>query len=194
MSELLQYISDSVHVYATALPWFLPGLVLSAVIGVPLCSPVAAMLRTRRSIAYLLIVSLGAIVAATIPPGAEGFDRIADGIGACHLHPLGLATRHAYLSVSEVSLNVLLFIPLGVGLGLLPRTRRTALLVAAACGLPVAIEAVQLLVPQLGRACESRDVVDNLLGLLIGLVAGILAGAFVGVIRGRSRNGPGLER
>jgi hypothetical protein len=186
VSDLLQYVSDSVRTWATALPWFLPGLVLSAVIGLPLSGPVAGMLRTRRSIAYLLIVSLAAILAATIPPGADGFDRIADGIGTCHLHPLGLATRHAYLGVSEVSLNVLLFIPLGLGLGLLPRTRRTALLVAAAFGLPVAIEAAQLLVPQLGRSCESRDVIDNLLGLVIGLVAGALAVALAGVVRGRS--------
>jgi hypothetical protein len=34
------------------------------------------------------------------------------------------------------------------------------------------IEATQLMVPVLGRACESGDVVDNMLGLVLGLTTG----------------------
>ena len=50
------------------------------------------------------------------------------------------------------------------------------LVVVAAIALPFAIEATQLLVPLLGRGCESADVVDNLIGLAIGLAIGLVAG------------------
>ena len=173
--QLADYAADSVRLYTATLPWFLPGLVLALLLGIPLSGPVARTLRARRSVAYLLIVSLGAILAATLPPGADGFDRLADGIGACHLHRLGPAASHDYLSVSEVSLNVLLFVPLGIALALLPRTRRTLGIAVTAFLLPVAVEVIQLVVPTLGRACESGDVVDNLAGLVLGLGLGGVA-------------------
>jgi len=187
--QLADYAAESVRIYTAALPWFLPGLVLAMVLGVPLSGPVAHWLRTRRAVGYLLIVSLGAILAATLPPGAEGFDRAADRIGACDLHRIGLATSHDYLSVSEVSLNVLLFVPLGVAIALLPRTRRTLGIAVAAFLLPVSIEVTQLVVPTLGRACESGDVVDNLAGLLLGLAIG-----GVGVAIGQAATRMGRSR
>jgi hypothetical protein len=175
VSDLVRYAIGSVRAYAAALPWFAPGLILSFAVGLPLSGPVSRVLRTRRSVAYLLIVSLGAIVAATLPPGPAGFDRIGTAIGACDLERRGLATAHDYLSVSEVSLNVLLFIPLGVAVALLPWSRRTIVVAAAAFALPVAIEAAQLVVPFLGRQCQSGDVIDNLLGLVVGLVVGAVS-------------------
>ncbi len=71
--------------------------------------------------------------------------------------------------MNDTSLNYVLFIQLGVPLGLLPRSRRALGLVIVAFALPWAIEATQLLVPVLGRGCQSADVVDNSLGLLLGL-------------------------
>jgi hypothetical protein len=174
VSDLVRYAAVSVRAYAAALPWFAPGLILSFAIGLPLSGPVRRMLRTRRSVSYLLIVSLGAILAATLPPGAAGFDRIGAGIGACDLERRGLATAHDYLSVSEVSLNVLLFIPLGLAIALLPWSRRTLAVAGAAFALPFVIELAQLAVPILGRECQSGDVIDNLLGLVLGLVSGAI--------------------
>jgi hypothetical protein len=147
--------------------------------------PVATMLRTKRLVAYLLIVSVGAILAATLPPGMAGFDQVADGVGSCHIHRLGLAAADDYFGVTETSLNVLLFIPLGLALALLPWSRRTVALIGAAFALPIAIEATQLLVPMLGRACESGDVIDNMVGLLIGLVVGGVAMVFARVATAR---------
>lgn len=51
-------------------------------------------------------------------------------------------------------------------------------MLAAAVALPFVIEATQLLVPSLGRACESADVVDNLTGLVLGLAAGAVVARF----------------
>ena len=190
MSELATYLADSLRLYATVLPWFLPGVVVALVLGVPLSRPVARALGAPRAVAYLLAVSVGAILAATLPPGAGGFDRLADEHGGCHLQRLWLADAHAYLSVSEVSLNVLLFVPLGVALALLPRSTRARTVAIAALALPIAIEALQVVLTPLGRACESGDVVDNLIGLVIGLIIGGVLSLVIRLVRGSTEPGP----
>ena len=67
---------------------------------------------------------------------------------------------------------MLLFIPLGVAIGLVPGSRRKAVLTGLAVLLPIAIESAQLLLPILGRGCQSGDVFDNLTGLLLGWLIG----------------------
>ncbi len=81
----------------------------------------------------------------------------------------------------EVIYNVLLMVPAGAAAWLWPdATRRLA---AFACALftPLAIEAGQRLVPELSRACQVGDVMNNALGVFIGwsLVAGCCAMAHV---------------
>ena len=79
-----------------------------------------------------------------------------------------------YLRVNDTSLNVLLFIPLGTLIGVLPRSPYRVPILIAAIILPFAIEVLQLVISPLGRACQSADVFDNLLGLTLGLGAGLL--------------------
>jgi glycopeptide antibiotics resistance protein len=100
---------------------------------------------------------------------------------------MGLIRLHELIRVDDRSLNVLLFIPLGVSLGLLPRSRRTAVLVLAAVLFPFVIETTQLLVPALSRGCESVDVIDNLTGLAIGLAGGAILGLLLPDVRRRER-------
>jgi glycopeptide antibiotics resistance protein len=71
-----------------------------------------------------------------------------------------------------------MFIPLGATIGLVPRSRRMAVVLIAAIALPFAIEITQMLLPVLARACESADVVDNLTGLVVGIGGGGVAGWF----------------
>lgn len=68
----------------------------------------------------------------------------------------------------------MLFVPLGLAVGLLGRSPATTRVLVAAFALPLAVEAIQSLLPMLGRGCQSRDVVDNLLGLGIGVALGVL--------------------
>jgi len=75
-------------------------------------------------------------------------------------------------SHNDSLLNVVFFVPLGVVIGLAPRTTRKVALILAAGLLPFVIESTQLLVPALARSCESADVFDNLTGLAVGLVTG----------------------
>lgn len=158
--------------FATVLPWFLPGVALSIVVALLLGRRIADRLKTTWPVAALLIVALGAVLAATIPP-----DRGLLGAGAravCDLARLGPAPIGEYLRLGDTSLNVALFVPLGLALGLLPRASAKRLWPLAIL-LPFAIEALQLLVPALGRGCQSADVFDNLLGLALGAsVAGVI--------------------
>ena len=59
---------------------------------------------------------------------------------------------------------------------MLPRSPYRAPILIAAVILPFAVEAFQLVVTPLGRACQSADVFDNLLGLVVGLGVGSLIG------------------
>jgi glycopeptide antibiotics resistance protein len=133
-------------------------------------------------VAFVLILSLGVIVSATLTPQSEALAFGAQGSSSCNLSRLELAPLDELLAVNETSLNVLLFVPLGAAIALLPSTRIELVLAVAAIALPFAIEATQLLVPLLDRGCESADVIDNLTGLAVGFAGGVLAGW---VARGR---------
>jgi glycopeptide antibiotics resistance protein len=91
----------------------------------------------------------------------------------------------------ETSLNVLLFVPLGVTVGLASSPRRLLALLGLALALPVAIEAIQLVATPLDRACQSGDVIDNVSGFLVGFVPALLAS--VAIRAGRAFADGGLS-
>ena len=160
-----------------ALPWLLPGIAVSAVVSVLVGGVVARALETHRAVATLLVFSLGVIVSATLTP--HGGDLLLDGAtsGTCDLSRLSLPNLGAFLGLNDTSLNVLLFVPLGVAIALLPRSPRTVVVAIGALLLPLAIETTQLVVPAISRGCESADVIDNLLGLAVGFAAGLALAA-----------------
>ena len=84
-------------------------------------------------------------------------------------------------------LNVLLFMPLGVSIAFMPRSRLKVAVLVAAIALPFAIETTQLLLPILDRGCQSADVIDNLTGLVLGLAGGSVAGLLAGAVYRRTR-------
>jgi hypothetical protein len=151
-------------------PGFLPGLLISVVVGAIARRPVARRLGMSGLEAWVLIVSTGAVLAATLPPGAEApTSLIKDG---CDTSRLGPAPISAYLRFGTTSLNVLLFVPLGWAVTRIGRPRIRAVAVLLAVLLPIAIEVTQLVAAPLGRACQVPDVIDNLIGLGIGMALG----------------------
>jgi len=164
------------------IPWILPGLGVSLVIAFVLGGPVERTFRAGPLLSWALILSLGIILSATLTPSREAIDSGASGIRGCDFSRIGLIPIRELLRFGDTGLNVLMFAPLGVAIGLLPGSGRKAAVVAAAIALPFAIEVIQLLVPVLDRACESADVVDNLTGLAIGLVGGVAAGRLAAVV------------
>jgi glycopeptide antibiotics resistance protein len=154
------------------LPWLLPGLLASMVVGVVVSGWIARRIGSGRAVAWGLFVGFGLVFAATLTPLREGLELGAT-VGTCDFQRVGIAPLAELLRIGDTSLNVLLFIPLGFAVGLIPASRRRNVILILAIAAPFAIETWQLLLPVLGRGCQSADVFDNLTGLLIGGVIGI---------------------
>jgi hypothetical protein len=165
------------------LPWFVPGVVLSMTIALFVCGPVGKRLAVRGLVAWAILVGVGVIASATLTPHYGALNPGPVGIGTCDLSRIGPAPTADLLRLDEASLNVALFIPLGIAIGLVQASGLRRSLMVASAALPFGIEAIQMIVPILARGCQSADVVDNLSGFLIGLVAGT-ALRFVGTGRG----------
>jgi VanZ like family len=170
------------------------GIAVSLVVSLALCIPVGRALGIAVANAWLLVFSLGIIFSATLTPSLEATSYGALGTGRCDLSRFTPLSLGQLLAFDEYSLNVLLFVPLGIAIGCILRDRYQSTLAVAAVALPFAIEWIQLVVVQLDRACQSGDVVDNLLGLTIGLIAGsLVAGVWRAIARVRSgRRRPGV--
>ena len=159
--------------YRHLLPWFLPGLAISILVALVLASPLARLVRVGRPLAWAIVVAFGIIISATLTPLRGTFNFAAVG-GTCDLSRIGLAPVGALLHVDDTSLNILLFVPLGITIGLVAALRPRIALLVLAIGLPFLIETTQLLAPALERGCQSADVFDNLTGLIVGLAIGLI--------------------
>lgn len=153
------------------LPFLAPGIGLALVLAVLASSFLGRWLRTRRSVAAVLILSAGIVMAATVTPlsaAAQGSETMR----SCDLSRIGPAGWGVFSRPSDELANILLFIPLGVTIALLPQSSRRMAALAVAFLLPFMIETLQLVASPLGRSCQSADVVDNLTGLMVGILAG----------------------
>jgi uncharacterized membrane protein (Fun14 family) len=169
--------------YVSPLPWLLPGSVLALVAATLGSAVVGRWLGVRRIVAWTLLVTLGIIASGTLTPLDREFQGSAHP-GTCDLSRLGPAALADLTDpTTDVAANILLFIPLGLTVGLIPGSRRKAAIVVGALVLPVMIESVQLLATPLHRGCESADVIDNLTGLAIGLVVGTALRRYVPSVR-----------
>jgi hypothetical protein len=150
------------------------ALAVSFVVAIVLSRPAASWLHTRPYIAGLLLLGFALVFSATLVPTAAALEGVPSD-GVCDTSRIGIAPIEELTSVNTSSLNVLLFMPLGVAVGLLPWSRAAAVAALAAASLTFIVEAIQLLVPVLGRGCQTADLVDNLMGLAIGLAIGLSA-------------------
>lgn len=153
---------------------FLPGVLLSAGISLVAARRVGRWLAIVRPLATLLVFAVGLILSATVTPSRGALRHGTVGTGTCDLGRVGLAPFGEILSLHDPAFNILLFLPLGLALGSLPRSGRQIVLIVIGLILSPAVEITQLLATSLDRACQSSDVVDNLTGLGVGLVAGWL--------------------
>jgi VanZ family protein len=165
---------------------FIPGLLVAFAFGLVTGRAAASVLSAPRLLGIAMMAALGAILATTLSP-SSGMPEVGSIPGTCAVSRLWPDSLSELLTINEVSLNVLMFIPLGLTLGLAPRSRRTIMAILAATALPFLIEAIQLLVPALGRYCDGADVADNLLGLYLGILLGIIASGAAGHRSSRSR-------
>jgi len=161
-----------VREYLADFAWFWPGVGITLVVGVALGGRVGTALGLRRASATLLLLGFGLIVSATLTPSREALAFGTTGSGTCDLSRIGLAPLRQLIRFGDPALNVFLYIPLGAAIGLASRSRYRIALAIGAAVMPFAIEATQLTVTWLDRACQSSDVSDNLTGLLVGALIG----------------------
>ena len=171
----------------SSVEWFGPGLVISAIVAGVVCGVVARLLGTRPLVAWLLVFSVGSIVAATLTPIHDTLETGAAGVGTCDLSRFGPAHLADLRTLNDTSLNVLLFLPLGAAIGFLPDRRGKVAVAALAVAFPFAIEGIQLVATSLHRGCQSADVADNLTGLLLGFAVGQAVHLVTGFVSPRER-------
>jgi hypothetical protein len=159
---------------------------VSIVVAAFASRPVARALGSGQVLAGALVISLGIVLSATLTPSPYGPQRdfaLAGDLESysptCDLSRIGPAPIGDYLTINDTSLNVLLLVPLGLTIGLLPASRRKTAILLLALALPFIVEGTQLVVVPLNRACQSADVSDNLLGFVLGLGVGTSAGWLV---------------
>jgi hypothetical protein len=165
---MLDGISFRLPSVLTFIPWLVPGIVLSALGATALAPAVGRWLRAPTLQAWLLLLGVGIVASATLTPIPGDGTPFA----FCDTRRLGPPPLTDLLRVSTASLNVLLFIPLGLAVGLLPRSERSTMVAGATLALPFVVEIAQSLLPALGRGCQTGDMVDNVIGLLLGFVIG----------------------
>ena len=118
-----------------------------------------------RLAAFCAPAAFALVIAATLSPTTHRLGQI----GQCGTH---LTTTGGLTSLQGL-LNVVLFVPAAGMLTL--ASGRPGDGIAAGIGLSAAVEAVQALVPQLGRSCQLHDLIANSLGAVcgVGLAAGV---------------------
>ncbi len=158
------------------IPWLLPGVLVSLVIGLIVCRWLGRRLKVHPAVALLLIVGFGLVVSTTLTPLRDAIDDGAIGTGVCDFSRWWPVSPLTWFRLSDPTLNIILFVPLGLAVGLLPPSRTKTVLVVGVLALPFIVESVQLLAPILARGCQSADAIDNLTGAVLGLVMGTVIG------------------
>ena len=149
---------------------FGPGLVVTLIVSLVTFGYASRALGISRLLGWALVMSIGLVLSATITPSRDALLFGALGSGTCDVSRIGPASLWELGHLDDASLNILLFVPLGLAIGLCPRSAARNIVLAGAFLLPLAIESLQLVATSLGRACQSSDVFDNLTGLVLGIV------------------------
>jgi hypothetical protein len=176
--------TDVLDAVLKATPLFWPGVICSLFLAAVLSGRAGRLLLSHRAVGFLLVLALGGVVALTLLPDLRGplWENARYAVQQCALDNAGPRPFSALFTATQSSLNVALFIPLGLAAGLAGTRGRAALTALGAATLPFAVEWIQYLSPFLGRACDAQDVWDNLFGLAIGLVSGLAAGPMLRTI------------
>ncbi len=155
----------------TGIPWLLPGVLIAIVVSLLVARRVGRQFGTSSLVGGSLVCSFGLILSATLTPQWSALEFGQQSGGTCDL-TLRLPALAELLEPTDFSLNVLLFLPLGFTVGLVPRPSLKMALVAVALSLPFIVESTQFVLPALDRACQVNDIVANEVGLLLGLAIG----------------------
>ena len=147
------------------LPLLIPVLVAGVVLAVLAYRPLSRWLPSPAWSSALLILSLVLVAAITLTP-----QDLAES-GAPRWWPIAWLLQ----TLGDRGLNVLLFVPLGIAVMFIGRSRLRLVAIVGAIALPWVVEGTQHLVAPLERDSQWQDVIDNTAGVLIGLAIGWVA-------------------
>jgi glycopeptide antibiotics resistance protein len=175
-------------------PWV---MLLGAAGSLAACVLLAVLLRpwlgsTRAWCVAGLVWTVVVVALVTLVPasGAPGIIPAEEAQTSCSWDIGGPAPEGFWIfSGGQRLLNTALFVPPGFFLGVLLGTRRrwwlSGLGVVLLAAYSAGIEATQLALARLDRACDATDVLDNTTGAVIGVGMGLVA-AGTGWLVGRS--------
>ncbi len=160
--------SGTVHVAGNRVE---PEVLVVAALGLLAAAGVLVVLRARgvpwgRAAAWAALVVVSSVIAAVsfVPDSGR------DGQGTCSF----LVTFRVGGRVNQPLLNVLMYVPLGALVVMLPRRMVTrSWSVAALLVVPLVVEWIQRF-PIVGRSCDADDVIGNWLGIVIGVLIGAI--------------------
>ncbi|KWW98422.1 VanZ family protein [Carbonactinospora thermoautotrophica] len=173
------------------LRYYWPALLASLTAAVSLWRVLVRRGVVRKGAALGLLLSLAAVATVTIGLPSSFARPLVDpaGVGRCAEFALTDLTAVGVPRTVEDVVNTALLAPLGFFGVLVARRFRpvlgTGLLLAAF------IEALQALLPPLGRSCTAGDVVMNMLGLLAGTAGGALWLSGTHLLREDAKDGHG---
>lgn len=153
--------------FTAAHPLVLPAVVVAVATALILMNSASRALRLARWQSFVLLASTGGVLALTLTPA--------------RFRSWGAAS----ISDVEVLLNVMMFVPIGFIVALVPHDRYRWALALVAVLMPFGIEALQNFVHVLNRYPRWIDIAAN--------VAGVLAGFGVAAVLRRVRS-PGEPR
>ncbi|MDQ1248231.1 MAG: VanZ protein [Actinomycetota bacterium] len=143
--------------------WLLGVVVIAVLLAVPL----ARLLRSNPLVTGLLAMSLLSVVALSLAPSTT----LQAAAGVC-LRPVTLPVGRQILWPSDLTANVLMYLPLGVAVVWLRPTSVRLVAVVAALLVPPVIELTQKEVLVINRQCSLSDIIGNEVGLLVGMAVG----------------------
>ena len=146
-------------------PHALTFCVAAAIIAMLFARPTGRWSGRGAIFGFLLLLSLGGVFAFTLSPGPVPPGQCA-----------GFAPHwwESLWTVSDVSANVALGIPLGVCVASIRPPLRAGMAFFCALAVPLLVEGIQLVAP-IGRACQTSDIVANMVGVTGGAAAALVA-------------------
>ncbi len=138
--QLLHDFGATVISFADDVPWLLPGSLIALVVSLLAARPVGRWMGVSPVVAGVMILNLGVFLAATLTPPASGFSFEVAVARTCDMSRIGLASPADWFNPPDTAGNMVVLIPLGFAIALIPRSRRKAAVLIGAIALPFVIE------------------------------------------------------
>lgn len=157
--------------YLNAFPFAPPAFILGGLIAFFVSRPLARRLNERRIVLVCWLVSLVFILALTLTPSSYALSMDSS-LPMSRIWVWSFPNMSALFSVNWESMNLLMFVPIGVASGLFAGRRNIVVFAMGACATSVLVELIQYAVLPLARPqFNSATVIIGWIGIVVGLAA-----------------------